>query len=73
VAAGSGVVVGRKLERREGERVEDGVASGEREAGAIRSPRDFILAIYITIITLPFLVVARAICVFTVRALDCDA
>jgi hypothetical protein len=37
VAAGSGVVAGRKLERREGERMEVGVASGEREAGAIRS------------------------------------
>ena len=37
VAAGSGVVAGKKLERREGGRVEDGVASGEREAGAIRS------------------------------------
>jgi hypothetical protein len=37
VAAGSGVAAGRKLERWEGGRVEDGVASGEREAGAIRS------------------------------------
>lgn len=42
-------------------------------ADAISSVRDFILAIYLAIVILPFLVIARGIRVFTVLALDYNA